>query len=85
MFSNRADSKKEEHTTVSSKEKKKRGERSETAKTGRRTSPKRGRRESTEGLKSPLPPVTPGSEFDQLSVAGESVQEYKLMKLTHFR
>ena len=78
----RAESKKDEHLTVSSKEKKKR---SETAKTGRRSSPKRSRRESSDGAKSPPPPVTPASEIDQSSIAGESVQEFKQLKLTHFR
>uniref|UniRef100_H2XZ27 Hydin adenylate kinase-like domain-containing protein n=1 Tax=Ciona intestinalis TaxID=7719 RepID=H2XZ27_CIOIN len=53
--------------------------------TGRKSSPRRSRRGSTDGGKiSPPIPITPGSEADQSSVMGES-SDFKVVKLSHFR
>uniref|UniRef100_H2YKD7 Uncharacterized protein n=1 Tax=Ciona savignyi TaxID=51511 RepID=H2YKD7_CIOSA len=52
--------------------------------TGRKSSPRRSRRGSTDGKTSPPIPITPGSEADQSSMLGEAA-EFKVIKLSHFR
>uniref|UniRef100_H2YKD6 Uncharacterized protein n=1 Tax=Ciona savignyi TaxID=51511 RepID=H2YKD6_CIOSA len=74
----RSESRKDDHGPPSRK-----GKNARTG-TGRKSSPRRSRRGSTDGKTSPPIPITPGSEADQSSMLGEAA-EFKVIKLSHFR